>query len=52
MQATKWLKPLVSGSRTGDRASLQAATRPTNRGCNPVSRTLSTLSTLSAELTY
>src|SRR5882762_4068890 len=27
MEATKWLKPLVSGSRIGDRASVQAATR-------------------------
>jgi hypothetical protein len=26
-QVTKWLKPLVSGSRFGDRASVQAATR-------------------------
>src|SRR5215211_5530567 len=26
MEATKWLKPLVSGSRIGDRASVQAAT--------------------------
>jgi len=27
MEATKWLKPSVSGSRIGDRASVQAATR-------------------------
>ena len=26
MEATKWLKSLVSGSRIGDRASVQAAT--------------------------
>jgi hypothetical protein len=27
MEATKWLKPLVSVSRIGDSASVQAATR-------------------------
>ena len=27
MEATKWLKPSDSGSRIGDRASVQAATR-------------------------
>src|SRR5882724_1031896 len=27
MEVTKWLKPSDSGSRTGDRASVQAATR-------------------------
>jgi hypothetical protein len=27
MEVTKWLKPSISGSRIGDRASVQAATR-------------------------
>jgi hypothetical protein len=27
MEVTKWLKPLDSGSRLGDRASVQAVTR-------------------------
>ena len=27
MEVTKWLKPSVSGSRIGDRASVQAVTR-------------------------
>src|SRR5208283_121374 len=44
MEVTKWLKPSECGSRTGDRASVQAATRvnaeqaPKRTMCRPTRR--------------